>query len=53
MINKFIFNDDVLKSLVSYRLQITPMGTYGAKTKGPNRKHRCDTSQKPSKEVSE
>ena len=41
-------SDDVLKLSVSCRLQITPMGTCGIRTEGPNRRHRCDTDQKPS-----
>ena len=46
--------NDVLKSSVSCRLQTTPMGTYGIRTNGPNKKHRCGTSQGPSEgQVSE
>ena len=40
-------SDDVLKSSVSCRLQITPMGTYGIRIEGPNRRHRCGTNQEP------
>ena len=38
-------SDDVLKLLVSCRLQIIPMGIYGIRIEGPNRRHRCDTDQ--------
>ena len=44
-----ILSDDVLKSSVSYRLRITPMGTCGTRIKGPRRRHLCGTGQKPSK----
>ena len=46
--------DDVLKSLVSCRFQITPMGTCGRRTNGPNRRNQCGIGQEPSKgQVSE
>ena len=43
-----ILSDDVLKSSVSCRLRITPMGTCETRIRGPRRRHLCDTGQKPS-----
>ena len=43
-INCFRCFDDLLKSSVSCRLQVTRMNTCGVKTQGPNKKHRCGTS---------
>ena len=46
--------NDVQKLLVSYRLQITPMGICGVRTNGPKRRHRCGTTLEPSEgQVSE
>ena len=39
--------DDMLKSSVSYRLQVTSMGTYVTRTNGPNRRHWCSIGQEP------
>ena len=39
--------DDVLKLSESCKLQITPMGTCGIRTKGSNRRHWYGTGQKP------
>ena len=41
-------SDDVLKSSVRCRFQITLMGTCGIRTEGPNKRYRCGTGQEPS-----
>ena len=47
-------NDDVLKSSMSCRFQITLIGTSKVRRNEPNRKHQFGASQEPSKhQVSE